>query len=203
MNAVGGFKSIQHNEFLKVLAVQLRAYARRAAGEVVVKVEPQLVAHNGPVVVNNLPPKLDRADLLIENLDGSKVFCDLTISAPFTNGLLNQAAAQAGLAADEAKKRKIIKYGARWSFPAALGMSLQILAMETGGRMHPEFKLWLQTYLKAASNDDHMKYYWAWKTTVQRLSVSLRRSIACRMLSLECKALRYPDAHPHAGVLFG
>ena len=123
--------------------------------------------------------------------------------APFTNGLLHQAANQVGLAADEAKKRKIAKYGARWSFPAAQGMSLVILAIETGGRMHPDFKLWLKTYLKAASNDDHMKFFWAWKSTVQRLSVSLRRSIACRMLSLESKALRYPDAPRHAGVLFG
>ena len=58
-------------------------------------------------------------------------------------------------------------------------------------------------YLKAATNGDHMKYYWAWKTTVQRISVSLRRSIARSMQTLESRALRYPDTPRHNGVLFG
>ena len=203
MMAVGGFKSRRHNGVLQVLVERLRAYTRRPAGEVTVDIEPHMLGHGVPAVANNLMPGDDRADVLVTGLDGSKVFGDLTIVAPITNGLLNQAATVPGLPADEAVKRKIAKYAARFSFPAAQGMSLQILAMETGGRMHPSFKLWLQTYLKAATNGDHMKYYWAWKTTVQRISVSLRRSIARSMQTLEGKALRYPDAPRHNGVLFG
>ena len=45
--------------------------------------------------------------------------------------------------------------------------------------MHSGFKPWLQTYLKPASNGDHMKYYWAWKTTALvrgRVSPRLHRS---------------------------
>ena len=201
--AVAGFKARRHNGVVDVLADRLRSYARRPAGVATIDVEPHLLVHGVSAVPNNLLPGDDRADILVTNPDGSKVFCDLTIVAPITNGLLNQAATVPGLPADEASKRKTVKYGARWHFPAAQGMSLQILAMETGGRMHPAFKLWLQTYLKAASNGEHMKYYWAWKTTVQRISVSLRRSIARSMQSLETKALRYPDAPRHNGVLYG
>ena len=57
----------------------------------------------------------------------------------------------------------------RWQFHADQGASLCILAMETEGRMHPEFLLWLKSYLRAYSGDGHHSFYWAYRNTVQRM----------------------------------
>ncbi len=45
--------------------------------------------------------------------------------------------------------------------------------METGGRMHPEFLLWLKAYLRAYAGDGQHASYWAYRNTVQRIAVEL------------------------------
>ena len=75
--------------------------------------------------------------------------------------------------------------------------------METGGRLHPDFLLWLKSYLRASCGDDHLKFYWAYKNTVQRISVALRGSLGRAFLSLDSKALHYPTVPPHNGVVYG
>ena len=51
--------------------------------------------------------------------------------------------------------------------------------------MHPEFLPWLKSNLRAYSGDGHHSFYWAYRNTVQRISVALRAALALSFSHLE------------------
>jgi len=193
-DAVGGWVSKRHFNVLSALFAAVKATKHRGNGAVVLSQEPHLLNADGVSPAAGVAGgNNDRADILVVDMDGKKTYLDLTISAPVTAGNIAGASIGTGYAADKAYQRKVADYSNRWVFDAGLGVSLRILAMETGGRMHPEFILWLKAYLKAHCADGSHSYYWAYKNSVQRISIALRASLALSFLSLGEKAKLYPS----------
>lgn len=197
---VGGWSTLRHNSVRDAILACLHTYRRRPDGEVAVVKEPHLLhAHGVSPAAGVAAPGNDRADIKVTEPNGKTVYLDLTITAPTTTGHVAHAALQNGYSADKARGRKIAHYRDRWQFHADQGASLCILAMETGGRMHPEFLLWLKSYLRAYSGDGHHSYYWAYRNTVQRIAVALRSALALSFSHLEDRARLFPSVLPALG----
>jgi hypothetical protein len=198
---VGGWSTLRHNNVRDALLASLTAYCHRQDGETIVEKEPHLLyAHGVSPAAGVAAPGNDRADIKVTEPDGRTTYLDLTITAPTTLAHVAAAANANGHSADKARGRKIAHYRDRWQFHADQGSSLCILAMETGGRMHPEFLLWLKAYLRAYAGDGQHAFYWAYRNTVQRIAVALRAALALSFSHLEDRARLFPSVLPALGV---
>ena len=125
---------------------------------------------------------------------------DLVIYHPQAADAEAPCAVKPGVAADDAYKNKLAKYKGLWLIPNG---EFVPLAMETGGRMHPEFREFLRRYAMVKAGVD--KY--SEMTKEQRatssanirylltsISVAAARATGLSLLCIKdaCEAVRVP-----------
>ena len=132
-----------------------------------------------------------------------QVIADLVVTHPRA-GTHPEHAFTAGSAAADAHAQKLAKYESRWSFPSH---EFVPLAMETGGRLHPDFRGFLRTYVLYAvgHTDDYSKLKKEeradYSKHMRRLltSISVAAAIASGMALLyikdACAAVKAPPGY--------
>jgi hypothetical protein len=136
-----GHRAASHNIVLTGL-IHAMQYVDRSCG---VRREPWLRELPGWAPrVADLPPSKSRGDILwVLALLQKQLVGDVVRAHPQVSSI-PACATTAGAAAAAAHEKKIVKYSARWNFPAE---EFVPLAIETGGRMHPEFRAFLRRFV--------------------------------------------------------
>lgn len=146
---------------------------------------PEEAAWHGQAALNwhNKP----RGDISWRSKDGTVVF-DLVITHPLPRSCAAVATA-AGTAAHKAHSDKINKYSRRFEIP---GGAFEPIAVETGGRLHPESRRAIKTFIKHSLGIDEeapmppdlaYKYSQALRTVLDSLAVALAGEVALALLS--------------------
>jgi hypothetical protein len=146
---------------------------------------PDEAAWHGQTALNwhNKP----RGDISWRSKDGIVVF-DLVVTHPLPRSCATAATA-AGTAAHRAHSDKINKYSRRFEIP---GGAFEPIAVETGGRLHPESRRAIKTFIKHSLGIDGeapmppdlaYKYSQALRTVLDSLAVSLAGEVALALLS--------------------
>jgi hypothetical protein len=116
------------------------------------------------------------------------VVLDLVITHPLPRSCAKVATA-AGTAAHRAHSDKIKKYSRRFEVP---GGAFEPIAVETGGRLHPDSRKALETFVRHAlgiDNEEAMppdlahRYQMALRTVLDSLAVALAGQVALALLT--------------------
>ena len=128
---------------------------------------------------------------------------DLVMRHPQATDAAAPCASKPGTAAEEAYAGKLAKYQSRWRFPAD---EFVPLAMETGGRLHPEFRHFLRRFAFVAlgsadkyselTKEERAKYSANIRHLLTSVSVAAARTTGLSLLYIKdaCAAVRVPGA---------
>jgi hypothetical protein len=128
-----------------------------------------------------------RGDISWQSKEGAVVF-DLVITHPLPRSCAKVATA-AGTAAHKAHSDKIKKYSSRFEVP---GGAFEPIAVETGGRLHPESRRAIKAFVRHALGIDKEenlppdlahKYQMALRTVLDSLAVALAGQVALTLLA--------------------
>jgi hypothetical protein len=128
-----------------------------------------------------------RGDISWQSPDGAVVL-DLVITHPLPRTCAKVATA-AGTAAHKAHSDKIKKYSSRFEVP---GGAFEPIAVETGGRLHPDSRKALKTFVRHALGIDKEeamppdlahRYQMALRTVLDSLAVALAGQVALALLA--------------------
>lgn len=143
-----GYRGTRHGMVAHKLVSALRQIAAKGAADIQLQKEPQLEGVVDWRAKQAIPPAKSRGDLLVtvvtSDTEVETRVLDLVVVHP-NAGTDAACATTAGKAAEAAFKHKEAKYKRNWHFPAD---GFTPLAMETGGRMHGEFRSFLRWFLQ-------------------------------------------------------
>ncbi len=156
--------------------------------------EPHLRLLEGWAPKEALPAGTDsRADLEVEWTGGNdgpeRKVLDLVITHPIVANAPECARGE-GAAATAAHSTKLAKYKKTWSFPKS---EFVPLALETGGRMHPDFRKLLRWFVRQPlgpdaakwSPEEKAKYSRDLQSLITAVSVAVTRSTSHALLRLK------------------
>ena len=72
------------------------------------------------------------------------------------------------------------------------GSLTTIVCMEAGGRWHPDLSNFIKRCIKASYGDGIKTHVYKLKTTKQRVSIALRRSMSRAIMEMQRRAKAYP-----------
>ena len=184
-----GARSTRHRITAEVVETNLSKHVAHPGGNVRVNHEPFLNA-NGFVEILPVPArlvgKIVRADTRIKFPNGKVTLLDYTVTyvRASNNGGLGAAVNVPAHCATVAMTNKQKDYDARWTNPPANAntVSLMMVGLESTGRIHPDFLVFLRSYFKACyptkSPADKRNYATALRQTRAGISVALRKNLA-------------------------